>query len=759
KMEWRWRGQVGGTKLGYITFDVFIDGESIFGKRQRFPPSVGGPRSWDEAILQKGRWVEDFLEDGRYELGAPLYIAMERWECSGKNSIKIKVEADVRELKPPRFGPHTVFYENILDSAPPREVDLKVVNPFSGETAPLSHGHHESSSANEAVTVFARRLEAGGIVKFPPFKCVYAVKDVKLSDTHGSAAVVPPIEKTCPQVDTTVLNIPIAFLGGGEACSPVGHHSPHAALSSLNQVDAAVEGSVRVIEHEFKGGKIKVGGQNWKVPVLKGGGQCFPDDFAIADIDGPEICLEPDRSTREPAPTPSPSPAPTSALVLPPSGRTGALKISKPQQPDNNVAPLGALRIPVTKFTLAAGDRDVTVQSVTVRKTGAAANTSIAAVRILSGDGVMLASSVLASEGTAVFKGPFTVRAGSTADYIISLDRPKSANDDGATVGFEVTALEADSAVEGDLPLAGARITMNTGLKFGSVTITRGPSDPAASLPRDIGASGLKFAALRLEGGSVEDALLKSISWHQAGSAARSDLANVKVYTGSDVYPAVASSDGKRYTATFPSGVLIQRGASLEVAIGGDIAAGGGRTVDFDLEKFSDIVLVGKQYGYGILAAGGVPGRADEGKISSDGSPSYNGYAVTIREAISPTPSPAVILTPSPSPETALGFWEFLDINDDWKKVSALPFGHRVHLVAASNGSPDVRTLLPVKIELKVNGSLVWQTTIQGDPALTCRDATGCSIDGPVIQSSWQGSKIELTARGKDGKLLASYAQ
>ncbi len=109
--------------------------------------------------------------------------------------------------------------------------------------------------------------------------------------------------------------------------------------------------------------------------------------------------------------------------------------------------------------------------------------------------------------------------------------------------------------------------------------------------------------------------------------------------------------------------------------------------------------------------------------------------------------------------ETPLGSWEFLDVDAGWQKISTLPYGHRVHLIAASNGTPDMRTFLPIRVEFTVDGTIVWQTSIAGSPNAVCRDATGCSTDGPTVQSSWQGKKIRLNAYGKDGQLLASYSE
>lgn len=110
---------------------------------------------------------------------------------------------------------------------------------------------------------------------------------------------------------------------------------------------------------------------------------------------------------------------------------------------------------------------------------------------------------------------------------------------------------------------------------------------------------------------------------------------------------------------------------------------------------------------------------------------------------------------------TALGVWEFLDTDADWQKVTSLPFGHRVHLIVASNPSSgtavDMRTFLPMDLTLSVNGEQVWRSTIGEAPEQTCRGATGCSIDGPYVDPAWQSQRIELIAVGRGGEVLAVF--
>ena len=112
--------------------------------------------------------------------------------------------------------------------------------------------------------------------------------------------------------------------------------------------------------------------------------------------------------------------------------------------------------------------------------------------------------------------------------------------------------------------------------------------------------------------------------------------------------------------------------------------------------------------------------------------------------------------TPAKTEEKPLGYFEFLDA--EYKRVVTLPSGAKVHIIVASTlGNPDMRTMMPIQLEFVVDGQVIWTGTIQGDPAVTCRGADGCSMDGPVINPAWL--KMKLKATGKNGELLATYFQ
>lgn len=88
-----------------------------------------------------------------------------------------------------------------------------------------------------------------------------------------------------------------------------------------------------------------------------------------------------------------------------------------------------------------------------------------------------------------------------------------------------------------------------------------------------------------------------------------------------------------------------------------------------------------------------------------------------------------------------------------------LQIGVAPHIIFASDGDPDVRELLPLNLYIDVDGSEVWQGTIEGDPNVVCRGADGCSMDGPIIQPGWSGMNLEIFADGFESGDVSAWSR
>lgn len=290
----------------------------------------------------------------------------------------------------------------------------------------------------------------------------------------------------------------------------------------------------------------------------------------------------------------------TTTTVTVPSG-TG-LVVSSPEQPAAGLAPENAARVPFTKFTLTAGSSDVTVSNLTVEHSTLAADAVFAGIILLDQDGTQIGVSKTFNSNHQLTLGEaFTVKAGTSKTYTIAGNM--AANNDaraGEISSIKLIAVNTSATLSGALPIVGASHTVNSTLALGSVTTERGPLDPNAAVNKNVGTTGYTFSAVRVTAGSTEDIRVHSIRWNQASSVGASDLANVKTIVDGTEYAAVISSDGKFYTSTFGSGIVIAKGLNKEFSVKADIVGGSGRTAAFNIEKTTDIYITGERYMYGI---------------------------------------------------------------------------------------------------------------------------------------------------------------
>ena len=287
-----------------------------------------------------------------------------------------------------------------------------------------------------------------------------------------------------------------------------------------------------------------------------------------------------------------------------PSG-TG-MTVSSAAQPSNGLTPEGAARIPFTKFTVTAGyDGPVTLNSVTIEKSGLANDLIFAGIVLLDDTGTQLGlAKTLNSNHQAVIGEAVIIPAGTSKTFTVAANMAASLdNYAGEVAGLNVVAVNSPATVSGSLPITGAMHTTNATFAIGSVTVARGTLDPAAQaggVSKNVGTTGYTFSSVKVTAGSAENIVIKSIRWNQASSSASSDLENVVTVVEGTSYPTTVSSNGKYYTANFGAGVTVDKGFSKEISIKGDIIGGSGRTVAFNVEKTTDLYLVGASYGYGI---------------------------------------------------------------------------------------------------------------------------------------------------------------
>ncbi|MEK7576461.1 MAG: peptidoglycan-binding domain-containing protein [Patescibacteria group bacterium] len=328
--------------------------------------------------------------------------------------------------------------------------------------------------------------------------------------------------------------------------------------------------------------------------------------------------------------TPPPPPCTgTGCTTPPPPGVGTGLTVSAATQPQAALAPANAARVPFTKFTLtASNDGDVTVNGLTVERTGPSADLAFLGIVLLDEAGNQIGlSKTLNSNHQAVLTEPVVVKAGQSRTLTLAGNMNTAANIGAGNVAFlALNAVNTSATVNGILPIVGSGQTMNQALTIGTLTnITRGPSDPSTTATKEVGTTGYTFSSIQVTAGAAEKVKIHSIRWNQSGSAsALNDFANLKTYLDGVAYPAEISSDGKYVSSNF-GGKILDKGASAEILIKGDIVGGSGRTIEFDIYRTTDLNVSGETFGYGIT-----PDTSTLNTGFSAGNPWYTASAVTV---------------------------------------------------------------------------------------------------------------------------------
>ncbi len=324
---------------------------------------------------------------------------------------------------------------------------------------------------------------------------------------------------------------------------------------------------------------------------------------------------------------------PTTPAVVVPAG-SGLTVTAAAQQPAAQLAPLSAARIPFTKVTFtASADGDVTVNGLVVERTGQSVDAAIDGVILLNENGLQLGiAKTLNSSHQATLTEPFTVKAGQSRTMTIAANRPTSGTSAhaGMVAGLSLVQVNTSATVNGSFPISGTAQTINEGLTIGSVTMNRGALDPSTTATKEVGVTGYTFSSIRVTAGSAENIRLRSIKWNESGSVSASDLANVKTYVDGTAYDTVQSGD--YYTASFGTGIVIEKGFSKEISIKGDIIGGSARTTAFDIAKRTDLDVGGELYGYGIVPpqTNSCSGTTGTACFTSAEDPWWDGAVVTV---------------------------------------------------------------------------------------------------------------------------------
>lgn len=292
----------------------------------------------------------------------------------------------------------------------------------------------------------------------------------------------------------------------------------------------------------------------------------------------------------------------------PPPPSAGTLSVSLASDtPAAGTAVENAARVGFTKVNFTAGSSDVVIDSLVVKRHGLVSNDSFADVILLDVSGGVsagLASQIgneksLGSDNQSTFNEDISVKAGQTKSILIAANMGATLNaGEQGGLGLESVVLGGTATLSGTLPIKGNAMTMNGTTAIGTLTIAAGGRAPSATTQR-VGTNDYIVSSVRLTAGSQEDMEIQQIRFYQNGTAADSDVKDLELIDDANaVVASVSKPTSKEAIFKFGTPVVIKKGENKEFALRLDIVDGSSRTISFDFEKRTDVVALGKTFGY-----------------------------------------------------------------------------------------------------------------------------------------------------------------
>ncbi len=263
--------------------------------------------------------------------------------------------------------------------------------------------------------------------------------------------------------------------------------------------------------------------------------------------------------------------------------------------PASATVPSNATRVVFTKFNVtASNDGDVTLQSITVKRTGVGDTDELSKVYIYDGDTRLTTGKTInSSTNEATFTSlNYTIPAGTTKTLSIVADIAASSQGNHALGIASASAITTDGAVvSGSFPIYGNTMSLST-VSVGKADVESSGSD----YTRKVGEKDVEVASFTVYVDNTEDASFESITLYNSG---RDIFSNLKLYRGSDLV-AEATKSGDYFVFTLDTPYSIDKGDSASFTVKGDISGRDGDTGTLYVRYSTDVKLVGKTYGYSL---------------------------------------------------------------------------------------------------------------------------------------------------------------
>ena len=290
-----------------------------------------------------------------------------------------------------------------------------------------------------------------------------------------------------------------------------------------------------------------------------------------------------------------------------------------PMTPAAATVPGAISGLAVVKYDFTAGNSDVTISSIVVKRTGLSDSTTLTALAAFTDDGraskAKNDSQENDTEATLTLdNGGLDIMAGETVTVTIVADIAATGVANGAEFAIELAEVTATSPVDMDASLVGSTMKVG-GVDAAGITVK---TDGSVSDVK-VGDDDVEIFKFKVEGSNDEDVILKSITFKGEGSIDEEDeLMDYQLEFDGDIV-ATGTSNGKYVTFDLGEGVTIDEGQTEKFSVLVDITAGVNEIIAFKIDKTLDVSAVGTKYGFGasvditaVDAADGISGGTND---------------------------------------------------------------------------------------------------------------------------------------------------
>ena len=238
-----------------------------------------------------------------------------------------------------------------------------------------------------------------------------------------------------------------------------------------------------------------------------------------------------------------------------------------------------------------------TVKSVTLKRTGVSADTTLSNVYLFDGETRITDAASVTSGSLITFSdaaGLFTVSGSKT----ISVRADIAGSTSGQTVGVDLVSVTLATGSAAGVPVSGSIHSIAS-----STLATVAMSAATGSGNTDPGEGITVWQGTATVG--TRDVVLNRLALRQIGSIASTDIKNFVLSVDGVEVDTVASLDDNGYVTFDTAKTLKTGGRTLKVVA--DVIGGSGRTVQMSLRGAYDISSTDSQYEAGVLATGTFP--------------------------------------------------------------------------------------------------------------------------------------------------------